>query len=159
MPRSSTPPESVRRGPGLLPPPSVLLRPTGPTPVLPRELALRDLLSWHRRGFVRFWAWKSRRAGGRPPIKPGTVELIIRVATGDPRWSRRRIAMELAKLGVDVDKNTVAKYMPKAGGRPRRPSQTWGTFIRGHVAGTLAIDFFTVYRDVRCSLRIRCPVA
>jgi hypothetical protein len=27
--------------------------------------------------------------------------------------------MELAKLGFRVDKNTVAKYMPKSGGRPR----------------------------------------
>jgi transposase InsO family protein len=52
--------------------------------------------------------------------------------------------MELAKLGFRVDKNTVAKYMPKSGGRPRRPSQTWTTFVRNHLAGTLAIDFFTV---------------
>ena len=102
------------------------------------------VLSWHRRGVARFWAWKSKRTGGRSPIKPETVESIVRMATDNPRWSRRRIAMELAKLGVDVDKNTVAKYMPKAGGRPRRPSQTWGTFIRNHVAGTLAVDFFTV---------------
>ena len=90
------------------------------------------------------WAWKSRRTGGRPPIKPETVELIVRLATDNPRWSRRRIATELAKRGVDVDKNTVARYMPKASGRPTRPSQTWGTFIRNHVTGTLAIDFFTV---------------
>jgi transposase InsO family protein len=34
--------------------------------------------------------------------------------------------------------------MPKSGGRPRRPSQTWATFVRNHLAGTLAIDFFTV---------------
>jgi hypothetical protein len=52
--------------------------------------------------------------------------------------------MELAKLGFRVDKNTVAKYMAKSGGRPRRPSQTWTTFVRNHLAGTLAIDFFTV---------------
>src|SRR6185369_10594450 len=62
----------------------------------------------------------------------------------NPTWSRRRIAMELAKLGLSVDKNTVAKYMPKQGSRPPRPSQTWGTFIRNHLSGTLAIDFFTV---------------
>jgi hypothetical protein len=34
--------------------------------------------------------------------------------------------------------------MPKSGGRPGRPAQTWGTFLRNHLAGTLAIDFFTV---------------
>jgi hypothetical protein len=36
-------------------------------------------------------------------------------------WSRRRIAGELAKLGYAVDKDTVAKYMPKPAWRPRRP--------------------------------------
>src|SRR6516164_3843904 len=34
--------------------------------------------------------------------------------------------------------------MPKSGGRPRKPAQTWATFVRNHLAGTLAIDFFTV---------------
>src|SRR6476646_6342597 len=52
--------------------------------------------------------------------------------------------MELAKLGFHVDKNTVARYMPKRGGRPRPPSQSWGTFVRNHLSGTLAVDFFTV---------------
>jgi transposase InsO family protein len=101
------------------------------------------VVRWHRRGFAGFWAWKSKRIG-RPPIDRETVELIVRMATENPRWSRRRIAMELAKLGLRVDKNSVAKYMPKSGGRPRRPSQTWGTFIRNHLEGTLAVDFFTV---------------
>jgi hypothetical protein len=29
-------------------------------------------------------------------------------------------------------------------GPPAKESQTWGTFIRNHLSGTLAIDFFTV---------------
>jgi putative transposase len=101
------------------------------------------VIRWHRRGFARFWAWKSKRRG-RPPIKPEIIRLIVRMVTDNPRWSRRRIAQELAKLGFRVDKNTVARYMPKPGDRPRRPSQTWMTFIRNHLGGTLAIDFFTV---------------
>src|ERR1019366_5830096 len=56
-----------------------------------------------------------------------------------------RIAAELAKLGHDVNKDTVAKYMPVRPGRPRhRASQTWATLVRNHLAGTLAIDFLTV---------------
>ena len=35
-------------------------------------------------------------------------------------------------------------YIPKSWRRPRQPSQTWTTFLRNHLAGTLAIDFFTV---------------
>ncbi len=60
-------------------------------------------------------------------------------------WSRRRIAAELAKPGHDVSKDTVARYMPKRPRRPGRPpSTTWGTFLRTHLAGTLAVDLLTV---------------
>src|SRR5260370_41750738 len=34
--------------------------------------------------------------------------------------------------------------MPKPSNPPRRPSPTWGTFVRTHLAGTIAIDFLTV---------------
>jgi putative transposase len=73
------------------------------------------------------------------------VSLIEQIARENPLWSRRRIANELAKLGHCVDKDTVAKYMPKPRARPRRPpSQTWKTFLRNHLGGTIAIDFLTV---------------
>ncbi len=102
------------------------------------------VIAWHRRGFAQFWAWKSRRRG-RPSTPPEILTLIVRMANDNPRWSRRRIANELAMLGYRVDKNTVAKYMPKPTDRPRRPrSQTWGTFVRNHLVGTIAIDSFTV---------------
>jgi putative transposase len=102
------------------------------------------VIGWHCRGFARFWAWKSRRVG-RPPLAPDVVALIVQMARENPLWSRRRIASVLAKLGHDVGKDAVAKYMPRPARRPGRPpSQTWKTFIRNHVAGTIAIDFFTV---------------
>jgi putative transposase len=102
------------------------------------------VIAWHRRGFARIWTWKSRRIG-RPPLAPVIVDLIVRIAGENPLWSRRRIANELARLGHDVSKDTVAKYMPRPAGRPPRPpSQTWGTFLRNHLASTVAIDFLTV---------------
>ncbi len=101
------------------------------------------VLGWHRRGFVRFWARRSR-CPGRPPIDRAIVELIVRMAQENPTWSRRRIASELAKLGHFVSKDTVARYMPRRRPRSRPPSQTWGTFVRNHLPGTLAIDFLTV---------------
>jgi putative transposase len=101
------------------------------------------VIGWHRRGFARFWTWKSRRPG-RPPLDAEVIALIVRMADDNPTWSRRRIANELAKLGHDVSKDTVAKYMPRSLSRPRRPSQTWTTFVRNHLPGTLAIDFLTV---------------
>jgi putative transposase len=98
----------------------------------------------HRRGFARFWARKSRPIG-RPPLDAEIVALIERMAAENPLWSRRRIAGELAKLGHNVDKDTVAKYMPRPARRPGRPpSTTWRAFVRAHLAGTIAVDFLTV---------------
>jgi len=101
------------------------------------------VVAWHRRGFARFWARKSGHLG-RPPIGDELIALIQRMGRENSTWSRRRIAAELAKLGHDVDKDTVVKYLPKAPGPPRRPSLTWGTFVRMHLEGTIAIDFLTV---------------
>ena len=73
------------------------------------------------------------------------MSLIEQMSRENSHWSRRRIASELAKLGHAVDKDTVAKYMPRPTRRPRRPpSQTWKTFLRNHLEGTIAIDFLTV---------------
>jgi putative transposase len=78
-------------------------------------------------------------------MAPEVIALIVRMAHDNPTWSRRRIAAELAKLGHDVSKDSVAKYMPRPTGHPGRPrSTTWGTFVRIHLAGTIAIDFLTV---------------
>ncbi len=102
------------------------------------------VVGWHRRGFARSWAWKSRRVGRRP-LDAEMVALIERMATENPLWSRRRIASELLKLGYSVSKDSVAKYMPRPTQRPRRPpSTTWGPFLRAHLAGTIAIDFLVV---------------
>jgi putative transposase len=102
------------------------------------------VVAWHRRGFARFWANKSRPRG-RPPLTDEVVELIRRMAAENPLWSRRKIAAELAKLGHDVNKDTVARYMPRRPRHSDRPrSPTWGTFLRMHLAGTIAIDFLTV---------------
>jgi putative transposase len=102
------------------------------------------VINWHRRGFAKFWAYKSRRHG-RPPLADEIVQLIVRMTHDNPTWSRRRIATELAMLGIAVSKDTVARYMPKGTRRPRTPpSMTWGAFIRMHLAGTVAIDFLSV---------------
>jgi len=102
------------------------------------------VVAWHRRGFARFWTWKSGPIG-RPSLDAEIVALIERMAGENPLWSRRRIASELAKLGHNVDNDTVAKYMPKPARRPRRPpSTTWRTFVLAHLTGTIAIDFLTV---------------
>src|SRR5262245_42995078 len=56
-------------------------------------------------------------------------------------WGAPRIHGELLKLGIEVAESTVAKYMVK---RPRRPGQSWTTFLRNHAAGIAATDLFIV---------------
>ena len=74
------------------------------------------VIGWHRRGFARVWTMKSKHLG-RPPISAELIALIERMVAENPLWSRRRIAGELAKLGHEVSKDTVAKCMPKRNGR------------------------------------------
>ena len=56
-------------------------------------------------------------------------------------WGAPRIHGELLKLGIEVAESTVAKYMAR---RPRRPGQSWATFLRNHRAGIAATDLFVV---------------
>jgi putative transposase len=56
-------------------------------------------------------------------------------------WGAPRIVSELALLGYDVVKATVAKYMVRF---RKPPSQTWRTFLANHVEDIAACDFFTV---------------
>jgi transposase InsO family protein len=51
------------------------------------------------------------------------------------------VAGELLKLGIEVAQSTVAKYMIR---RPRRPGQSWATFLRNHADSIAAADLFVV---------------
>jgi len=99
------------------------------------------LIRWHRRGFKAFWRWKSRSRGGRPPIPREVRDLIREMSGMNGLWGAPRIHGELLKLGIEVAQSTVAKYMIK---RPRRPGQSWATFLRNHADGIAAADLFVV---------------
>jgi putative transposase len=99
------------------------------------------VVRWHRQGFRRYWAWKSRRRCGRPAIETQLRDLIRRMSHANPLWGAPRIHGELQKLGLTVSQATVSKYML----RPRRPpSQAWRAFLRHHAKDLIALDFFTV---------------
>jgi transposase InsO family protein len=99
------------------------------------------VIRWHRAGFRRFWAWKSRRRTGRPAIPRQTRNLIRQLSRDNPTWGAPRIQSELAMLGVQVSQSTVARYMVKT---KKPPSQTWRTFLDNHASDLVSIDFFTV---------------
>jgi transposase InsO family protein len=101
------------------------------------------LIRWHRRGFRAFWRWKSRSRGGRPAVPTEIRELIREMSRANWLWGAPRIHGELLKLGIEVAESTVAKYMVK---RPRRPGQSWATFLRNHADGIAVVDLFVVPR-------------
>lgn len=100
------------------------------------------VVRWHRKGFRYYWKRKSRSKPGRPPISMELVHLIRRMSTENVTWGAPRISAELTLLGHNVAESTVAKYMVQA--RAPDPSHRWGTFIRNHMNGTAACDFFIV---------------
>src|SRR5262249_28057620 len=99
------------------------------------------VVGWHRQGFRRYWAWKSRQRSGRPTISADLRDLIRRMSCANPLWGAPRIHGELVKLGVMVSQATVSKYMLRA---RRPPSQAWRTFLKNHASDLIALDYFTV---------------
>src|ERR1700750_2884436 len=99
------------------------------------------LVRWHRAGFRRYWRWKSRRRGGRPPVETELRALIRWMSIENPLWGAPRIHGELLKLGFEVAQSSVAKYMVK---RRRPPSQGWRTFLHNRAPDIAAMDLFVV---------------
>ncbi|WJR75520.1 integrase core domain-containing protein [Bradyrhizobium sp. NP1] len=99
------------------------------------------LVRLHRAGFRRYWRWKSRRRGGRPPVETELRALIRRMSIENPLWGAPRIHGELLKLGFEVAQSSVAKYIVK---RRVPPSQGWRTFLRNHAPDIAAMDLFVV---------------
>src|ERR1700694_2888034 len=99
------------------------------------------LVGWHRTGFRRYWRWKSRRRGGRPPIEAELRALIRQMSTENLLSGAPRIHGELLKLGFELAQSSVAKYMVKHRGPP---SQGWRTFLRNNAPEIAAMDLFVV---------------
>jgi putative transposase len=104
------------------------------------------LLRWHRDLFRRVWKRKSRSRGngGRPPLPKEVVVLIKQMAQDNLTRGAKRIRGELLKLGLQVSKNTIRKYIKQV--RPSRSSkQSWATFLRNHASQIWACDFLQTY--------------
>jgi putative transposase len=99
------------------------------------------VIAWQRRRFPEHWTRLSRRGVGRPQVDAEVRDLIRKMSRANVTWGAPRIVGELGKIGIDVAKATVEKYMI----RQRRPS--WPpckTFLKNHVKDIAAIDFFVV---------------
>jgi putative transposase len=99
------------------------------------------VLRWHRDLFRSVWRRKSRpRRRGKPPLTGDIVSLIKRIAKENRSWGAERIRGELLKLGIQVSKSTVQKYIYKVR-KLGTPKQTWATFLRNHAREIWACDF------------------
>jgi transposase InsO family protein len=103
------------------------------------------ILRWRRDILCRRWAAKSKPKG-RPATCLNIRALVLRMAKENESWGYRRIAGELAGLGVTVAPSTVWAILKKAGidPAPRRSGPTWTQFLRSQAQAILATDFFTV---------------
>ncbi|MBS2552511.1 transposase [Catenulispora sp. NL8] len=91
--------------------------------------------------------WRQPRPPGRPPIPAELVELILRLARGNPTWGYTRIQSELRRLGRRVATTTIRKVLrnhriPPAPNRDEGP--TWRGFLRAQATTILATDPFQI---------------
>src|SRR5256884_5834241 len=68
------------------------------------------LVRWHRAGFRRYWRWKSRNLGGRPPIDAGLRALIRRMSIENALLGGPHIHGGVLKLGFSVAPSALAHY-------------------------------------------------
>jgi transposase InsO family protein len=101
------------------------------------------LLRWHREAFRLFWKRRSKAHSHKPKVAAETIALIREMATKNRLRGAERIRGELLRLGIQVCKRTLQKYIrhvrtPPPGG------QRWATFLRNHAADIWACDFLQV---------------
>jgi len=102
----------------------------------------RTVIVWQRRRFRDHWTRLSRSGRpGRPAVAKEVRDLIRRMSTANSTWGSPRILGELHKIGIDVAKSTVEKYMVR---HRKPPSPTWMTLLRNHMSEMISIDFFVV---------------
>ena len=74
------------------------------------------VIDWHRRGFRRYWRWKSGKPG-RPRIPAEHIALIRRISIDQPGWGEDRIADVPAALVHP--RNPVQREIIEVCARPR----------------------------------------
>src|SRR5947207_4993950 len=118
--------------------------------MLPRErwpvflVTPSTLLRWHRELVARRWTFP--HTGRRRGLDDQIVELVVRLATENPRWGYLRIVGECRSLGVRVSATSGRRILRRhrLGPAPRRGGPSWAQFLRAQASGLLATDFFTV---------------
>jgi transposase InsO family protein len=99
------------------------------------------VIEWHRRGFLLYWRSRCNRGHVPWKVKGQLRRLIIQMYNENAGWGAERIQGELLKLGYNVTKPIIAKYLARY---PLTPTPGWRTFLRNHMHDAAAIDMFVV---------------
>jgi hypothetical protein len=139
------PPSRTSQAPARRPRPARRVQPR-PTP-LPLVLLLvkpETLLRWHCRLVAGAWIYP-HHAAGRPQLDQELQQLIVRLASENPRWGYQRIQGELLRLGMRVSATAIRTTLRRHGmdPAPRPSATTWRAFLRQQASGIIACDFFT----------------
>ena len=105
------------------------------------------ILAWYRRLIARKYDGSHKRGPGRPRVRRDIGELVVRMATENPRWGYTRIQGALKQLDLRVGRSTIARLLAEHGLEPspeRGKRMPWRTFLRAHWGAIAAMDFFTV---------------
>lgn len=104
------------------------------------------LLRWHRQLIAMKWTFL-RKGPGRPRVIRTIQELVVRMASENPRWGYTRIQGALSNLGHKVARGTIANILKREGIEPaptRGERTPWSVFLRAHWRSLVAADFLTV---------------
>lgn len=106
------------------------------------------ILRWHWELVARKWDYsQQRKSVGRPRVRQGIVELILKFAHENPTWGCDRIQGALMNVGYHLSDRTVGNVLKAHGVEPapdRTPNLSWKTFLQAHWETIFATDFTTV---------------
>ncbi len=104
------------------------------------------ILRWHRQLVAQKWTHK-RRSPGRPRVMEIIADLVVRMASENPRWGYTRIQGALQNVSHRVGRTTISNIFKENGIDPapeRGKRTTWSQFLKAHWNVLAAADFFTV---------------
>ena len=94
------------------------------------------LLRWHRQLIARKYDGSKRRSPGRPRTAAEIGELVLLIASENPRWGYTRIRRALYNLGHEIGRDTIKRILLENGFDPiRRKGMSWETFLKAQCGG------------------------
>ena len=103
------------------------------------------VLCWQKQLIKRFWTYKTKNRGGRPPVKHEVKQLILNMKNDNIYWGYKKIQGELLKFGIQLDQKTIRNILGEFRRKGKvRKSLTWNRFLRLQIHSIYAMDFFTI---------------